>query len=186
MTTRLIPSGSQTVGPYFRIGLEHLVDRQQTNAPAAGSIALSGRVVDGNGAPVSDAVLEFWGADASGHYPAPGQPTDDLPSGFRRAATDSEGRFSISTVKPGPVTLGDGHFQSPHFLVLVFARGLLRHLITRVYFPDGIGNETDPVLLQVPADRRQTLIARASDPDAGQYHWDVVLQGESETAFFAW
>ena len=69
MTTRLIPSGSQTVGPFFRICLEHLIDRQQANAPAMGSIVLSGRVIDGNGAPVSDAMLEFWGADASGRYP---------------------------------------------------------------------------------------------------------------------
>ena len=119
-------------------------------------------------------------------FPDSAQRPDDLPSGFRRAVTDGEGRFSISIVKPGPVTFGVGQFQSPHFLVLVFARGLLRHLITRVYFQDEIGNETDPVLLQVPADRRHTLIACASDADSGHYHWDVVLQGESETAFFAW
>lgn len=185
MTTQ-IPSGSQTVGPFFRICLEHLVARQQANAPAMGSIVLSVRVIDGNGAPVSDAMLEFWGADSSGRFPAPGQPTDDLPSGFRRVVTDSEGRFSISTVKPGPVPLGDGQFQSPHFIVLVFARGLLRHLITRVYFDDESTNASDAVLLQIPMDRRHTLIARASDPDAGHYHWDVVLQGESETVFFAW
>ncbi len=186
MTKRLVPSSSQTVGPFFRICLEHMIDRQHAYAPAAGSIILSGCVIDGNGAPVPDALLEFWGADATGSYPDPAQPPADLPSGFRRAATDSEGRFSISIVKPGPVPLRDGQFQSPHFLVLVFARGLLRHLIARVYFPDEIGNETDPVLLQIPADRRHTLIARASDADAGHYHWDVVLQGESETAFFAW
>ncbi|MFZ0393431.1 MAG: protocatechuate 3,4-dioxygenase subunit alpha [Terracidiphilus sp.] len=186
MTARLIPSGSQTVGPFFHIGLDHLIDRQQANASAAGSIVLSGRVIEGNGAPVSDAMLEFWGADASGRYPDPAQPPNDLPSGFRRAVTDSEGRFSISIGKPGPVPLGDGQFQSPHFLVLVFARGLLRHLITRVYFGDERGNESDPVLLQIPADRRQTLVACAAPAEAGQYHWDVVLQGESETAFFAW
>lgn len=181
MTTRLIPSGSQTVGPFFRICLEHLC--QKECAPAAGSIVLSGRVFDGNSAPVSEAMLEFWGADASGSYPDPAQPPQELPSGFRRAATDSEGSFSISTDKPGPVPLGDGQFQSPHFVVLVFARGLLRHLITRVYFDDDRASERDPVLLQVPADRRHTLIARTADD--GQYHWDVILQGESETAFFA-
>jgi len=186
MTTRLIPSSSQTVGPFFRICLEHLIDRQQMSGAAADSIVLSGRVIDGNGAPVPDAVLEFWGADASGSYPDPGQPPIDLPSGFCRAATGSEGLFSFSIVKPGPVVHGDGCFQAPHLLVLVFARGLLRHLITRVYFDDEDGNESDPVLLQVAANRRQTLIARTADADAGEYHWDIVLQGESETVFFAW
>lgn len=186
MTTRLTTSGSQTVGPFFRICLEHLIDRQQSLAPATGSIILSGRVIDGNGAPVAEAMLEFWGADADGSYPDPAQSPQELPSGFRRAATDSDGRFSISIGKPGPVPLGDGHSQSPHFLVLVFARGLLRHLVTRVYFDDERTNESDPVLLQLPADRRRTLIARASDASASQYHWDVVLQGESETTFFAW
>jgi protocatechuate 3,4-dioxygenase, alpha subunit len=186
MTARFIPSSSQTVGPFFRIGLEPLIHRQQANAPAAGSITLSGRVIDGNGAPVSDALLEFWGADTSGRYPDPAPAPVDLPAGFRRAATDSEGHFSFSIMKPGPVPLCDGSSQSPHFLVLVFARGLLRHLITRVYFEDERGNDADPVLLQVPADRRQTLIARISASGARHYHWDVVLQGPYETAFFQW
>jgi protocatechuate 3,4-dioxygenase, alpha subunit len=186
MTTRFVPGSSQTVGPFFRIGLEPLIDRQQANPPAAGSITLSGRVIDGNGVPVSDSLLEFWGADFSGSYPNPLPAAEDLPAGFRRAATDSEGRFSCSILKPGPVPFGDGRFQSPHFLVLVFARGLLRHLITRVYFEDERGNNTDPVLLQVPEVRRQTLIARVSLADPRHYHWDVVLQGQSETAFFQW
>ena len=167
MTIRLIPSGSQTVGPFFRICLDHMIDRQQATAAAVGSIVLSGRVIDGNGAPVSDAMLEFWGADASGRYPDSAQPPADMPSGFRRAATDSEGRFSVSTVKPGPVPPGDGQFQSPHFTVLVFARGLLRHLITRVYFQDEIGNEGDPVLLQGPDTRSIAIIASLGSTERG-------------------
>jgi len=183
--SKLIPSGSQTVGPYFRIGLQHLIDRRAA-APIRGFIEIHGCVIDCDGTPVSDAMLEFWGADSSGNYPDSGQIADDLPTGFWRAATDMDGCFSISIPKPGLVPFGDARFQAPHCLVLVFARGLLRHLVTRVYFGDEPANSADPVLLKVPAGRRHTLIARADGENRHSFHWNVVLQGDNETAFFDW
>lgn len=183
---KLIPSGSQTVGPYFRIGLEHLIDRQAWYQSLSGSIELHGCVIDRDGAPVSDALLEFWGADSSGNYPDVGQLPDDQLTNFRRAATDAKGRYSISLVKPGPASFGDGRLQAPHCLVLVFARGLLRHLITRVYFEDELANPADPVLLEVPSDRRLTMVARVDHGKERSFQWNIVLQGENETVFFAW
>lgn len=183
--SKLIPSSSQTVGPYFRIGLEHLIDRQASDQSPPGSIELHGCVIDRDGAPVSDALLEFWGADSSGNYPDTGELPDHGTSNFRRAETNADGRFSISLVKPGPASFGDGRLQAPHCLVLVFARGLLRHLITRVYFEDELVS-ADPVLLGVPSDRRHTMVARVDQGKERSFEWDVVLQGENETVFFAW
>jgi len=147
---------------------------------------MRGRVLDRDGAPVPDAMLEFWDAGPSGAFSSESQNTSGYPRGFHRVATDPDGGFSFVTVKPGIVGFGDGRMQAPHMLVLVFARGLLRHLITRVYFEDEPGNATDPVLLEVPAERRETLVARPDACDSAIFHWNVVLQGEKETAFFAW
>ena len=94
--------------------------------------------------------------------------------------------FTLPLNKPGPTALGDGRFQAPHMLVLVFARGLLRHLITRVYFGNEPANAEDPVLLEVPAERRHTLIARSDANNPRAFQWNVILQGENETVFFAW
>ena len=115
-----------------------------------------------------DAVLEIWQADARGRLGAPGY------RGFGRVATDAAGRFRIATVRPGSV---DG--QAPHLVVSLFARGLLRRLLTRVYLP-GEGLGADGVLARVPAERRATLVARG----AGPLLWDIVLQGDGETVFF--
>jgi len=174
MTT---PSSSQTVGPYFRIGLQALIGQAPAiDARAAERITISGRVLDRDGVPVPDAMLEFWSVDRAGY--------EGFPEGFRRAATGIDGNFTVSMHRPAPVDSGDGRKQAPHMLVLVFARGLLRHLISRVYFEDEPGNPSDPVLLGVPAERRHTLIARRDARNS--YRWDVILQGTEETVFFAW
>lgn len=175
--SRLIPSSSQTVGPFFRIGLEHLMDR----APAgrSGVIVIRGKVLDRDGAPVPDAMIEFWTAAFAGT-----PDTDGSPVGFRRVGTDVDGAFSVSIPRPPALVAPDGSTQAPHLLALVFARGLLRHLVTRVYFEDEAANVSDSVLLSVPADRRNTLTAARQGAD--EFRWDVRLQGPDETVFFAW
>ena len=158
---------SQTVGPFFGVGLPFERGEQLAPPGAAGVMRIEGQVLDGKGEPVPDALLEIW------------QPA----TGFGRARTDSEGAFSFTTVKPGPVPAPDGGMQAPHFNVTVFARGLLRHLVTRMYFPDETeANGADPVLILVEPARRETLIAKNC---GGVLHFDVRLQGERETVFFA-
>jgi protocatechuate 3,4-dioxygenase alpha subunit len=183
---KMVPSGSQTVGPYFRIGLEYLIGQETVCEHARDTIEIRGKVLDGDGAPVPDAMLEFWGADPSGSYSEAARNSDGRPVGFHRVATEFDGSFSFSLNKPGPVPLDDGRFQAPHLLALVFARGLLRNLITRVYFEREPANAVDHVLLGVPAERRHTLIARSDAADPAVFHWDVILQGDNETVFFAW
>ena len=177
--SRLIPTGSQTVGPFFRIGLEYLIDRTPSlDVDAAGKIEIRGRVLDRDGIPVPDAVLEFWAP----HLTVSSSSPDQYPAGFRRTATDTHGNFAVAAMRPAAVPLENGRMQAPHMLVLVFARGLLRHLLTRVYFEDEPGNMADAVLQKIPAERRATLIARLEN----SYQWDVHLQGPNETVFFAW
>ena len=158
---------SQTVGPFFGVGLPYEKGEQVVAPGSAGVIRIEGQVLDGNGDPVPDALLEIW------------QPA----TGFGRARTDSEGAFSFWTTKPGAMPAPDGRVQAPHLNVTVFARGLLRHLVTRRYFPnEPDANATDPVLNLVEPARRETLIATNS---GGLLHFDVRLQGERETVFFA-
>jgi protocatechuate 3,4-dioxygenase alpha subunit len=181
--SRLIPAGSQTVGPFFRIGLEYLIDRAPAlDADIAGRMEIRGRVLDRDGTPVPDAVLEFWVPRISVSTPD----QDQYPSGFRRTATDTDGNFAVAAMRPAAVPLEDGRMQAPHMLVLVFARGLLRHLLTRVYFENEPGNTADAVLKEIPAERRATLIARLENRRTNSYQWDVRLQGHDETVFFAW
>lgn len=182
----LTPTAAQTVGPFFRIGLAALyVSDLAPAAPASEKIALQGRVLDGDGKPVNDAVLEIWQADAQGKYAHPDdpqpKPVTAAFTGFGRVPTDEHGVFSFSTVKPGSVPGPHGLPQAPHLLVAVFMRGLLTHLVTRVYFPGEALNGDDPVLALVPAQRRRTLIACAQ---AHGLEWNVILQGEHETVFF--
>lgn len=186
MMDKLVPSGSQTVGPFFQIGLQYMIEAQAEQETGPGTIELHGRVVDRDGVAVPDAVLEFWSADRAESFAAIGPPGNGIPSAFHRVATDIEGRFCARVIKPGPVPFGDGTFQAPHFAVLFFARGLLRHLITRVYFADESENDRDTVLQQVPMERRHTLIARPDSAESRIFCWDIVLQGADETAFFAW
>jgi protocatechuate 3,4-dioxygenase, alpha subunit len=177
---RLVSCGSQTVGPYFRIGLEYLIERTpEVASDALGTITIRGRVLDRDGVTVPDALLEFWSAtDTSASQQS------EFPEGFRRVATDENGAFSVAMKRAMPAPMKDGRMQSPHMLVLVFARGLLRHLISRVYLDDEDANGSDPVLLTLPAERRSTLIAKSDGQD--QFRWNVVLQGSNETVFFAW
>lgn len=182
---RRIPSSSQTVGPFFTIGMKYLIDRMaELENGGLDSIEVRGRVLDRDGSPVPDAMLEFWNADAASRE-ADGPPRDrEIPQRFRRVATDLEGGFAVRIARPVSNYLKNGTPQAPHFMVLVFARGLQRHLISRVYLDGERGNLDDPVLNIVPAQRRGTLIAKNNG--GGSYRWDVILQGANETVFFAW
>src|SRR6266480_4058584 len=138
---------SQTVGPFFGVGLPFERGEQLAPPESAGATRIEGQVLDGKGEPVPDALLEIW------------QPA----TGVGRARTDSEGAFSFTMVTPGPVPAPGGRMQAPHFNVTVFARGLLRPLVTRMYFPDETqANAADPVLNLVEPARRETLIAKNS------------------------
>ena len=171
---------SQTVGPFFGVGLPFEKGEQIVAPGSAGVMRIEGQVLDGNGQPVPDALLEIWQPNGRGRY---GRPGGGEGTGFGRARTDSEGAFSFMTVKPGATPAPDGRMQAPHLNVTLFARGLLRHLVTRMYFPDETeANATDPVLNLVEPARRQTLIAKSC---AGVLHFDIRLQGEGETVFFA-
>ena len=181
------PACSQTVGPYFRIGLEYLIDRTpEVQDARVQTIKIYGRVLDRDGAPVPDAMLEFWAGDHDAAVPSSVDKQRGFPMGFRRVATDEDGQFVVATRMPSAATDVDGKMHAPHMLVLVFARGLLRHLISRVYFEGEQDNADDLVLQRVPAERRKTLIAERDPERVGAYRWNVVLQGENETVFFAW
>ena len=179
---KLTPYGSQTVGPYFRIGFDYLLDRTPELANPEATIEIRGRVIDRDGNPVPDALLEFWSSDG-GRLPNSSIANETgFPDGFRRAPTDHAGNYAVSMRWPAGIPTSAGN--APHLLVLVFARGLLRHLISRVYFEGELANESDPVLLAVPAERRRTLIAHRDAPN--RFTWNVILQGADETVFFAW
>ncbi len=182
-------TASQTVGPYFAIGLDHLLRHDLAPAGVPGRrVTISGRVLDGDGLPVNDALIELWQANADGKYAHPDDrqdhPADPRFPGFGRVSTDVAGAFRFSTIVPGRVPGPGGALQAPHIVVGVFMRGLLKRLVTRIYFADDPANAADPILALVPADRRSTLIARAGDGDGGDLTWNVVLQGEDETVFF--
>lgn len=181
---------SQTIGPFFHDalswpGAEVLV----TPATLGERIEIVGRVLDGGGQPVPDALVEIWQANAAGRYrhPEDGQdkPLDPEFLGFGRAPTGADGGFRFRTIRPGRVPGRGNTLQAPHINVGLFARGLLRRLVTRIYFEDAAGNAEDPVLTLV-ADpvRRATLIARRIAGEAAVYRFDLILQGEGETVFF--
>ncbi|MGC1258783.1 MAG: protocatechuate 3,4-dioxygenase subunit alpha [Candidatus Acidiferrales bacterium] len=180
---------SQTVGPFFTIGFTRMNRSELAGAGVSGErVAIEGRMVDGDGVPIPDAVIEIWQANAHGKYAHP-EDLQDKPieagfSGYGRVPTDDGGRFSFTTIKPGAVPGPDGKMQAPHLAVSVFMRGLLKRLVTRMYFPDEAGNAGDFVLGLVEASRRGSLIARAVAGKAGVLEWNVVLQGEGETVFF--
>lgn len=179
---------SQTVGPYFAIGLPWDLGPFAVAADTPGVIRIGGVVFDGAGDPVPDSMIETWQADPSGRFAdlhGYGGPSE-LP-GFRGYARygleDGDGRFEVVTLKPGPVPGLGGATQAPHIDVSVFARGMLNRCVTRIYFADEEdANARDPVLARVPAERRATLLA---EPVDGGYRWDIRLQGHNETVFFA-
>ena len=184
----LLTTPSQTVGPYLKIGfLPLVIDAIAPIGVPGERITIRGRMSDGDGKPINDGVLEIWQADAQGKYAHPehGQKTIAANAfrGFGRILTDGGGAFRFTTIKPGPVAGPDGRQQAPHLVVTVFMRGMLRHLITRMYFPDEPLNDTDPVLQRVPVDRRGTLVATAGS-EKSILEWHVVSQGSTETVFF--
>jgi protocatechuate 3,4-dioxygenase, alpha subunit len=193
MTDVKKPTGitpSATVGPYFKYGLtprgaypwnDAFSSSTITTDTVGEKIVVAGRVVDGGGAAVPDALLEIWQADASGRFahPRSGAASNSAFQGFARTDTDKDGCFRFETIKPGRVAAQ----QAPHIVVAVFARGMLRHIYTRIYFADeASANATDPILALVPAARRETLLAQCTA--AGTYAFDVRLQGTGETVFF--
>ena len=179
---------SQTIGPFFAYALtprayggsELATETVAAEGVAGERIRIGGTVYDGDGAPVGDAMIETWQADAQGRYTAAGNAGF---TGFGRAEATAEGTFQIETIRPGAVSAPDGTMQAPHLSLSVFARGILTRLATRIYFEGEPANAADPVLALVPAERRHTLIAtRQSD---GSFRFDIHLQGGNETVFFA-
>ena len=187
---------SQTVGPFFAYGLTpeqygyplaSIASPTLTGDDANGErIRIEGRVLDGNGEPISDAMIEIWHADDQGRYPHPADPRRANTSfrGFGRTGTgtDPQHRYWFDTIKPG----AEDDEQAPHVNVVVFMRGLPTHAYTRMYFADEPdANHRDPVLASVPEERRATLIA-PREAHAGRitYRFDIHMQGEHETVFF--
>jgi protocatechuate 3,4-dioxygenase alpha subunit len=187
--TELGLTPSQTVGPYLAIGLlggpitNRLADESDPRA-----IRIGGVLFDGAGDPVPDGMVEVWQANGSGRYAHPADDREEVPledgfTGFGRSGTEDAGRFEFVTVKPGRVPWVDGRLQAPHLLVGIFARGLLKRVATRMYFPDEeVANAEDPVLLGLEPEERATVVAHAED---GALRFDIVLQGAGQTTFFA-
>jgi protocatechuate 3,4-dioxygenase, alpha subunit len=200
--TTLPPTGSQTVGPFFHLGFVYLERENLVGDSVAGErVIIRGKVVDGDGKIVPDAVLEIWQADPAGHYASADSPKNSgAPRflGFGRIETDDHGEFKFTTVKPGRVPSPDGRLQAPHLVITLFSRGLLKPLLTRLYFPDEPSNAEDPVLKLVPPERHSTLIATPSVESGAKnatehlphnaapksFEWTIVMQGEGETVFF--
>ncbi|HEX3883656.1 MAG TPA: protocatechuate 3,4-dioxygenase subunit alpha [Stellaceae bacterium] len=188
MADKLIPTPSQTVGPFFHVGLARPEWSDLTAGnPQGERIAIEGRVVDGDGAAVPDALIELWQANTAGRYNHPDDTQQDkaIDPGFRgygRSATDFEGKYRFVTIKPGPVPGRSNALQAPHVNLAVFARGMLKQLYTRLYFVEDPANQNDPLLSAIDdAAARKTLIATRGA--GGAYHFDIVLQGDGETVF---
>lgn len=172
MSELLIACASQTVGPFF-----HLAGNMDLGCVAGPEveglrIRLACRVFDGDGVSVPDALIEVWQADANGSYGGC----------FGRLASDEQGVCVFETVRPGRVAGPKGAPQAPHINLIVFARGLLRHLYTRVYFAGDRANEDDAVLAMIPAERRHTLMAHSAEPRV--WNFEIHLCGDRETVFF--
>ena len=183
----LFASGHQTVGPYLHIGLNWLTTRDIAGRGVKGErFTIAGQLVDGDGVGVNDGLVEIWQANAEGKYAHP----EDTQAkalergwrGFGRIPTDAKGAFRFTTIKPGRVPGPGDSLQAPHLVVSVFMRGMLKHLMTRIYFPDEApANAADPVLKLVPPARRATLLPMRKGKTL---EWNIVLQGKNETVFF--
>jgi protocatechuate 3,4-dioxygenase alpha subunit len=178
MTEMLGLTPSQTIGPYGSIGLlRDLVPSVLVDPGDPRAVRIHGRLVDGAGEAVPDGMIEIWQADDAGRYGHAGL------HGFGRTGTDDAGAFAFVTLKPGRVPWPEGGLQAPHVAVGIVARGLLKRVVTRIYFPDEPeANEADPVLAGLSPSQRETLIAV---PDEGGLRFDIRLQGPAETTFFA-
>jgi len=163
----LTPSPSQTSGPLWGFALMFEGSDRAVDPSSPGAVTIRGRVLDGDGLPVAwpDALVEVWDSDQ-----------------FARTRTDTEGWYSVVVAKPPAGVTRDGRALAPALNLAIFARGLLKQLVTRIYFPDeGEANAADPILDRVPEDARDKLVAR---PDGDGLRFDVILQGDGETAFF--
>ena len=185
------PSASQTIGPYFNFGLtaNRALGAMAREGAQGERIRLRFRVVDGDGAPTpGDSMIELWQADAGGCYAHAADPrcgaADPNFCGFGRLETDAQGVCTFDTVKPGRTPDAAGRWQAPHINVTVFARGLLKQLVTRVYFEGDPANAEDAVLALTPEDRRGTLLARPWPRESSTWFLEIRLQGERETVFF--
>jgi protocatechuate 3,4-dioxygenase alpha subunit len=184
----LPPTPSQTVGPFFHLALTDEGESRLVSEDDPDAIHIRGTVFDGAGDPLPDALVEIWQANRAGRYAHPEDPRDEILleagfTGFGRCQTDASGTFEFVTVKPGAVPGPGGSLQAPHIDVGVFARGLLKRLVTRIYFPDEEeANNRDAVLSSVTDSRlRGTLIA---DQIEHTLDFDIHLQGDRQTAFF--
>ena len=189
MSEQLGVTPAQTVGPFLHIGLVWPDGPYVVPEGTPGAFWIRGRIFDGAGAPVVDALVESWQADPDGRFDHPDDPRGARPPavpgfrGFGRCATDAQGWYELLTVKPGPLPDPDGGTEAPHLTLSVFGRGLLHRLVTRLYFPDEpAANAADAMLRSIDADRRDTLLA---SPAPGGFRFDIRLQGEHETVFFA-
>lgn len=176
---------SQTIGPFFRFGTDWIADEDLVSDSYLNAINLRGTIYDGGGNPVPDAMLEIFQADEDGNFPPN---TADSWSGFGRRLTDDSGSYEIRTVKPGPVATSCGVMQAPHISVIVFARGLLKPVFSRIYFDDeSDANSKDPLLNAIPdVTSRNTLIAIKKG--SSDFVFDIRLQDSqrgTETQFLS-
>jgi protocatechuate 3,4-dioxygenase, alpha subunit len=182
---------SQTIGPFFHMGIPRGIENNLVDEKTTGErICITGQVLDGEGKPIPDALIEIWQADSGGHFNHSFDPNEEQADqhfhGFGRSDTLKNGRFSFQTVKPGTVPDPNGKMQAPHINARVFARGMLIHAVTRIYFQGEPANETDAVLNSIDdVARRQTLIAALEKTGViPTYRFDIRLQGNDETVFF--
>jgi protocatechuate 3,4-dioxygenase alpha subunit len=181
---------SQTVGPFFHFALpDGKLETLISDKTKGERIKIEGRVLDGDGKPVPDALVEIWQANADGRYDhaddTQEKPLDPAFHGWGRSATDKDGVFRFTTIMPGPVPGPGNTLQAPHIGVTLFARGMLKHLVTRLYFEGEKLNADDPVLARISEpERRATLIARRANGKDAPFVFDIVIQGDNETVFF--
>jgi protocatechuate 3,4-dioxygenase, alpha subunit len=182
---------AQTVGPFYAIGLtSRRMNVLVTDSTRGERIRIEGRVFDGDGKPIPDAMVEIWQANAYGRYNHPDdkqeKPLDPHFTGWGRSGTDENCFYSFETIKPGPVPGAGDSVQAPHINVACFARGMLVHAFTRIYFADEPANQADPVLKLVKNKARQSSLIAARTEQNGKpvYHFDIRLQGRNETVFF--
>ncbi|MBL4720746.1 MAG: protocatechuate 3,4-dioxygenase subunit alpha [Alphaproteobacteria bacterium] len=207
--TKYIPTAGQTVGPFYNYALMRDGENDLTGGGKASgeTVVIEGRVTEGSGAPVRDVLLEIWQANSHGRYNHPADDSDrgldENFRGFGRTLSDEDGCFRFVTIKPGAVpaegaggssvgesaaggrTGGGNVWQAPHIAISIFASGLTRRLVTRLYFPGEDANATDPALSGIPEGDRERLIAKPGDGGGEKsIRFDIVLQGEGETPFF--
>lgn len=183
----LTPTPSQTVGPYLHLGLTDAqsISRVAGDAAKGERVWLTFRVLDGEGAPVPDAMIELWQADSEGNYAGQDCSSDSVGfRGFGRLATATDGSCTFETIRPGSVPGSGGTIQAPHVNVSILGRGILKRLSTRMYFAGEPANAADPVLALVPETRRATLLAQPDPARTSHWIFEVHLRGEGETVFF--